>query len=43
MKAADVMRHKVVTVTPETGVAEAAQIMLQSYLDATSQPPIEES
>ena len=28
MKAADVMRHKVVTVTPETTVAEAAQIML---------------
>lgn len=28
MKAADVMRHKVVTVTPETTVAEAARIML---------------
>jgi CBS domain-containing protein len=28
MKAADVMRHKVVTVTPETAVAEAARIML---------------
>ena len=29
MKAADVMRHKVVTVTPETTVAEAAQTMLR--------------
>ncbi len=29
MKAVDVMRHRVVTVTPETAVADAAKLMLQ--------------